>query len=193
MTRCTHPTRGSYNQGCRCWGCTKANSDYEYKRSHGLTEQQFLDEGYTSHIKTHVKKALELVSKREFCRLADVNRSVLDNLLTAHHRTGKPIRRIKADTGRRLLRVAKQVRRDASMRAPLDKTLVDSGQWVQEVDKWVRLGVSVRQIARITGIGACTLYTRYERKLVTQLSVERLERSREELARAVYEKGRKYA
>lgn len=187
QTKCAEPTRGSYSQGCRCWGCRQANSEYEYNRSNGLIESQFMSPSYTTYVRSMVNKTIKSgMSKRELCRLAEVSRSTLNALLVSHHRTGKPVKRIKADVGRRLVSVAKQIQAQGdSVRAPLDKTLVASDTWVRTVDRWVAHGLSVRQIARITGIGASTLYDRHKRELVTQLTVERLDWAKNDLARAV--------
>lgn len=114
IVACDKPSRGRYIQGCRCLACTAANNAYWHKREKdkakeawGVKEPYFMD---AEPVRLHL---LNLISqgytKRGIATDYDINRAVIHNLLVSHHRTGKPIKRIKTETGKRILEIGTRV------------------------------------------------------------------------------------
>lgn len=166
MNNCDNPSRGSYTNGCRCFGCRLANSDYEYKRSNGLLEPKLTD---ASKARRHVNRLLKSgLSRREICRAAAVSRSALHNLLIAHHRTGKPIKRISIETSDALLSVKPTFRNLGK------RSLLPNDSFIARIDWLVNCGLSMARISRITGIGYCTIHQRRNHMAVTALNAGRL-------------------
>ena len=61
-------------------------------------------------VRAHLRKLLaEGYTKRGICRDYGIPRPTIHNLMTAHHRTGKPVKRIKTETARRILEIGSHV------------------------------------------------------------------------------------
>lgn len=174
---CGKPSRGQYNLGCRCYLCTIANSDYEYRRSHGLTVKQFVNAG---PVRRHIKKLLASgLTRREICRLAGISRSAIYNILVAHHSTGRPVKRLAIETHRALMAVK------PGMHSYGKGTRVPADNFIARVDWLVAHGVRVAEIIRVTGIDRATLYGRHKRTHINALTAKRLMNSWDELTQRI--------
>ena len=114
LATCGKPSRGRYVQGCRCEACTLANNAYWHKREKDKAKEHFgaKDPYWTDAepVRAHLRKLLaEGYTKRGICRDYGIPRPTIHNLMTAHHRTGKPVKRIKTETARRILEIGSHV------------------------------------------------------------------------------------
>lgn len=110
LDSCGKPSRGRYVQGCRCVACTRANNAYWHKREKDKAKERFgAKEEYWADaepVRAHLRKLLSGgYTKRGICREYGISRSTMHALFSQHHRTGKPIERIKAETARRILEI----------------------------------------------------------------------------------------
>ena len=107
---CERPSRGRYVQGCRCAACTQANNDYWHKREKdkakeawGVKQPYWMDaEPVRSHLAYLLKHGF---TQRGIARDYGISRTTMRELLVAHHRTGKPIKKIRTETGQKILDV----------------------------------------------------------------------------------------
>ena len=107
---CVNPSRGRYVQGCRCSACTAANNAYWHQRekdkakeSFGAKAPYFAD---AAPVRAHLTKLLASgYTKRGICRDYEIPRSTVRALLSEHHRTGEPIKRIKRETAEKILEI----------------------------------------------------------------------------------------
>lgn len=113
IATCGRPSRGRYVQGCRCAGCTAANGAYWHSREKDKAKERWgAKEPYWSDAEPPRRHLLYLLdhgyTKRGICRDYGVSRPTMRNLLTAHHRTGKPVKRIKTETAQKILAIGTQ-------------------------------------------------------------------------------------
>lgn len=113
IATCGRPSRGRYVQGCRCAGCTAANNAYWHTREKDKAKERWgAKEPYWADAEPVRKRLVELLdrgfTKRGICRDDGVSRATMRNLLTAHHRTGKPVKRIKAETARKIMEIGER-------------------------------------------------------------------------------------
>lgn len=134
MSECGNPSRGRYVQGCRCDACREANRLYHRanQRKNLLIEVGRDVSGFVEAEPVR-RKVRHLVSQgytlREICRLSGVSRTTMSQLMGAHWRTGKPVKRCRRETkdaicaikGRRNLRA---------------RTLVDAEVMAGNVREW---------------------------------------------------------
>ena len=107
---CGKPSRGRYVQGCRCAACTKANNDYEKKRVREAAKEKWgaKDPYWTDAepVRTHLLNLLAKgFTKRGICRDYGIPRATIHNILVAHGRTGKPVKRVKTVTALQILEI----------------------------------------------------------------------------------------
>jgi transposase len=156
---CAHPSRGSYVSGCRCLGCRVANSEYEYGRTHGARSQ--VAAGRARNRVKHLHE--EGMAYREIARSAGVSRTVVYNLVKAHWRTGKPVKRMSKASYDKVMAVKDPIRD----RCPGKRTLVNNSDFVRCADALVARGMPVAEIARRIGASYSTVYARHGRTKVT--------------------------
>lgn len=113
LQTCGKPSRGHYIQGCRCAACTAANNAYEKQRVKEVAKEQWgaKDPYWTDAepARKHMRYLLDHgFTKRGISRDYGIPRPTIHNLMTAHHRTGQPVKRIKTDTARKILAIGTQ-------------------------------------------------------------------------------------
>ena len=145
---CEMPSRGRYTQGCRCDACRAANSAYERARNRYGWASSFVD---AEPVRRRVEKLLEAgYTERELCRVAGVARTTMSSLMRRHHRTGEPVKRIKAETAARIMAVDGRRRLGSA-------TLVPAARIADMVKGRLADGFTVADVARAAGIPHATL------------------------------------
>jgi AraC-like DNA-binding protein len=100
-------------------------------------------------VREHVKRLYALgYTRNELVRMG-VPKSTLDALMNSHHRTGKPITRIKRETAERIFAV--------KGRRLGQHQHVDASAAIMMVGGWRDAGVCVAEMARVTGLSRSTL------------------------------------
>lgn len=144
-----HGTYTRYNIGrCRCGRCRKANSEYETRRSRLKAYGRFpwVDPGRS---REHLLELVEAgCGVRTISRVSGVSRTTLNALLTGKPDESipggrRPLRRVHADTERRLLAV-----RSDDVRPP---DTVDAREVWTQIEEMVDFGISRARIARAMG------------------------------------------
>lgn len=182
LKTCGKPSRGRYAQGCRCFMCKVANTDYERERTHGAKPRMV---GYPQVLKARKKVQGWLDegrSLREICRATGVGRSAMRTLMkgehpnAARHANGRP-------------KVPKRMSRgnyDAIMGcsdpiAPGDNTLVDATS-LNNALKWLYAhGVTPYRVSKVSGIPLGSIYHLGEKGQCTYATLARLTAAAKEL------------
>ena len=150
MTDCGHASHGRYVGGCRCDACRAANAAYERgrvrRRAYGR-----LDRVDAEPVREHVRYLMRRgYSQKEICRVARIPRTSLRALMSAHHRTGRPVERMSRENAARILAI------DGDRRSLGRHQLVQT-RMVTDLPRLKAAGVSVAAMSRASGIDRQTL------------------------------------
>lgn len=148
MPDCGRASNGRYVSGCRCDACRAAHTrEWKRREWRNLT-------GRTYYVDAEpVRRRLEELyamgyTRRELDRMG-IHKSCQYNLTTAHHRTGRPVERVRRETAERVMAVSgRKLAPHQLVRAEAAEALVR---------RWAEMGVPVARIARETGINRQTL------------------------------------
>lgn len=144
-----HGTRSRYNSGCRCGECRRANREYEHSRKMRKVAEEcgapasMVDAG-------PVREKLACLraqgySGREICRLSGLSRSCLRGIERTHHRSGRPVAKVRRETKDAIFSIK-------GKRMPAAAQLVDAGWMAGWVRGYKASGMSVARMLRISGI-----------------------------------------
>ena len=148
LDSCECPSRGRYTQGCRCDACRAANSAYERARNRYGWASSFVD---AEPVRRRVEKLLDAgYTERELCRVAGVARTTMSGLMRRHHRTGEPVKRVRADTAARIMAVDGRRRLGSA-------TLVPAARIADVIRGRMADGFTVADVARAAGMPHATL------------------------------------
>lgn len=84
-------------------------------------------------------------SEREICRITGLSRSCLSNIVRAHPRTGRPVKRVRRETRDAIFAIE-------SKRMPSAGQNVGAGWMAEWIREYKALGLSIACISRISGI-----------------------------------------
>lgn len=162
LRTCGRPSRGRYAQGCRCYMCRVANSEYELARSRGELGRSMATRDQTASCRSRVNRLVGAGwSLRQICEVSGVPRSSLRSLMRGH-RNSQVSRRGKR-AGERVTHSMSLANYRAIMALPerpetADGALVDGTALARGVRAAVASGRSCCQIARDAGIGPQAVY-----------------------------------
>lgn len=160
--RYPHGTRAKYTlEGCRCFPCRVASSNYEYARIHNLpaTATRSDMQAALRHVRTLQAAGLGV---RQIAKAAGIRRQTLREFLRpeirprSHHRPAH--RRIRRSTVEKLLGV--------TVRDRADHACVPAARTWEHIDDLRRAGFSKAKIARLLGYRSPALQFRRHRVLV---------------------------
>ena len=153
MDDCGRASHGRFVSGCRCRACREANRDYERGRSRrkAYGREMFVD---ADPVRQHVRwlKGLDYTN-REIEHLTGCAHSTMHGLMVAHWRTGKPVKRVNRDFADKVMALGVTDKR--RWLTSCHKVRSDMGR---QVDELYRNGMSIAEMARITGIDKQALY-----------------------------------
>lgn len=176
LKSCGKPSRGRYVQGCRCYMCRVANSEYALAHSHSENERRVY--GYYSvyRLRNRVTKLLDNGwTKRGICREAQVPRSTLATLMNGHRNT--PMKRdgekkltckVSADFYNKVMALPLHPKKRA------DGELVDAAPVNAALDALYARGITPYSVAKESGIPLSTIYQMGEKKKCTYKTMKRL-------------------
>ena len=134
-----HGTRLRYLAGCKCFGCRRANSDYERERQAARAAGDWNGFVDADRARAHLRRlARQGVGRRMVASASDVSLSVVQAV-----RTGRKAR-IRARTERRILAVTKACRGDA--------VHVPAGPTWERIEWLLAEGFTKARIARELGM-----------------------------------------
>ena len=148
MRDCGRASNGRYVQGCRCDACRHAHATAGKARELRAIEGRpyFVD---AAPVRERLISLYAMgYTQREIERYG-VSRSVQGGLMRGHHRTGKPVRRVRRETAEKLAAVRGR-RLTPGERVP-------AGAARLMVRGWADAGVPVARIERVTGVDRQTL------------------------------------
>jgi len=155
-----HPSRSTYAAGCRCAGCTAANTAYQRERAR-RREPQRVD---ASPVRQHILALSALhVGRRAIAEACDLNERTVQAIRNGERSV------IYASTARRILDVDENCR--------LDNSLVDAKPTRDAIRRLQSAGYQVRFLSRKLGFSGSWLptYSRAHKvKARTASAVERL-------------------
>lgn len=161
---CARPSRAEYMRGCRCMRCRAANADYSAALAANLdprlrSERPLATERQTRKARERVMGWLdEGVPERRICEELGITRSAMRALLSGHHRTGEPVKRMGLDN------YEKVMAHDGTFRTP-DGAYVDGTNYWKAIDWLVAHGVTRYRIAKEAGIPIPSLYAKQRDKV----------------------------
>lgn len=148
MKDCGNASNSNYTRGCRCDACraahTRAAKVRELRNASGNT--YYVD---AEPIREHIVKLFALgYTKKELMRMG-IPGSTIRNLMTRHHRSGKPTTRMRREMAERILAI--------KGRRLGKHQLVDARAARVLLTGWRDAGVSVAEIKRVTGLSRSAL------------------------------------
>lgn len=150
----SHGTRSRYNAGCRCDPCRMANREYERSRCMRRVAEEcgaparMVDAG-------PVRERLQELqsrgySEKEICRLSGISRSCIRGISRKHHRSGKPVSRVRRETKDAIFSIK-------GRRMPSAGQIVDATWMAGWIHEYKSRGMSIATMQRITHIDRQTL------------------------------------
>lgn len=144
-----HGTRSRYSSGCRCAECRRANCEYEKRRVRRRAHEKL---GYPAAMVDAApvrERLLRLYasgySEKEVVRLTGLARSTLRSITKRHHRSGRPVQRVRRETKDAIFSIRNR-------RALKPAQLVDAEWFSEWADEYARRGLTIREMESITGI-----------------------------------------
>ena len=183
MHSCGKPSRGSYNQGCRCYMCRVANSEYERARREGA-EPAMVGAAKTRNARRRVEDWQRRgIGLREIEFWTGVSRSSLRTLVRGKHPNcnGLPKRMSRAN-------------HEAIMSTHIPEhapgALVDSRVTLRYMDIMREAGLSYAEMARRAGVSRSTIYKLAEQRpeRVTQQTATRIGNASKPFTRGMFPK-----
>lgn len=144
-----HGTRSRYNSGCRCAECRRANCEYEKRRVRMRAHERMGRPAAMVDAAPVRDKLLRLYasgySEKEVCRLTGLSRSTLRGITKVHHRSGRPVRRVRRETKDAIFSIGNR-------RSVAPHQLVDASWFSEWAGEYVRRGLTIRDMEAVSGI-----------------------------------------
>lgn len=145
---CEKPSNARYVAGCRCPGCRAAHAKaYNLREMRNARGESYLVDAEPVRARIRALYAVGY-SVRELDRMG-ISRSTQRNLTVRHHRTGKPVERVRRATAEKVYAVSGRCLARHT-RVPADAARLLLG-------KWREAGIPIARVARATGISRHTL------------------------------------
>ena len=187
MKSCGKPSRGRYVQGCRCYMCRVANSEYSLAHAHGVNEKKMLGRESANKLRRRVKEMLDNGwTKRGICREAGVPRSALATLLGGHRNTPTKTSGEKKRTCKVSAKTAKAINAlPLHPRKRADGELIDAAPVNATLAALYSVGITPYQVAKESGIPLGSIYSIGDKEKCTYRTMKRLALASEKLRELV--------
>ena len=155
LADCGRASRARYVSGCRCRACKAAANAYEKDRVRRKAYGR-LDRVDAEPVREHVRYLMRLgYSRKEIARVSGVSITCMASLMVAHHRTGRPVKTMKRANAEAIMAL------DGSRRR-LGMRQVVKTRMPADIRRLKLQGMSIAEMARMSGVSKQVLYALYE-------------------------------